>query len=62
MSTPARTPSLAALGIENTNINTAPGVQLDDKQKVLVGSVLDVSLPFVTPPKWSGFQMELMLR
>lgn len=30
------------LGIENTNINTASGVTLDDTQKTLVGSVLDV--------------------
>lgn len=30
------------LGIENTNIKTASGVSLDDHQKTLVGSVLDV--------------------
>jgi hypothetical protein len=30
------------LGIENTNIKTAPGVDLSSEQKVLVGSVLDV--------------------
>lgn len=30
------------LGIENTNIKTAPGVTLDEQQKTLVGSVLDV--------------------
>lgn len=32
------------LGIENTNIKTAPGVTLDEQQKTLVGSVLDVRL------------------
>ncbi len=31
------------LGIENTNIKTAPGVELSSEQKVIVGSVLDVS-------------------
>lgn len=30
------------LGIENTNIKTASGVTLDETQKTLVGSVLDV--------------------
>lgn len=30
------------LGIENTNIKTASGVTLDDTQKTLVGSVLDL--------------------
>lgn len=30
------------LKIENTNINTAPGVDLSDRQKTLVGSVLDL--------------------
>ncbi|KAA6414394.1 MAG: hypothetical protein FRX48_01143 [Lasallia pustulata] len=30
------------LGIENTNINTAPGVSLDEHQKTIVGSVLDL--------------------
>ncbi|KAI4135986.1 MAG: hypothetical protein LQ347_000163 [Umbilicaria vellea] len=30
------------LGIENTNIKTASGVSLDDHQKTLVGSVLDL--------------------
>lgn len=32
------------LNIENTNIKTASGVSLDDNQKTLVGSVLDVSI------------------
>jgi len=31
------------LDIYNTNIRTAPGVVLDDRQKTIVGSVLDVS-------------------
>ena len=35
------------LNIENTNIKTASGVSLDDHQKTLVGSVLDVSFPVV---------------
>ncbi|MCJ1225880.1 hypothetical protein MMC12_002529 [Toensbergia leucococca] len=30
------------LGIENTNIKTASGVSLDDNQKTLVGSILDL--------------------
>lgn len=30
------------LNIENTNIKTAPGVELDEHQRTLVGSVLDV--------------------
>ncbi|KAI4282869.1 MAG: hypothetical protein L6R38_002629 [Xanthoria sp. 2 TBL-2021] len=30
------------LGIENTNIKTAPGVTLDEQQKTLVGCVLDL--------------------
>jgi hypothetical protein len=30
------------IGIQNTNINTAPGVELSWEQKVIVGSVLDV--------------------
>ncbi|KAM0136038.1 hypothetical protein ACHAP3_004657 [Botrytis cinerea] len=32
----------AELGIQNTNIQTAPGVELNRKQKVIVGSVLDL--------------------
>jgi hypothetical protein len=36
-------PSTSELGIENTNIKTATGVELNDQQKVIVGSVLDVS-------------------
>ena len=34
---------MSDLNIENTNIKTASGVSLDDQQKTLVGSVLDVS-------------------
>ena len=34
--------SFADLGIENTDIKTASGVELSSQQKVLVGSVLDV--------------------
>ena len=33
---------MSDLNIENTNIKTASGVSLDDTQKTLVGSVLDV--------------------
>lgn len=36
-------PSAIDLGIENTDIETAPGVELSSEQKVIVGSVLDVS-------------------
>jgi hypothetical protein len=36
------TPSASDLGIES-NINTATGVSLSSQQKVIVGSVLDVS-------------------
>ena len=35
------------LGIESSDFIVAPGVELNDKQRVLVGSVLDVSLVFV---------------
>lgn len=35
--------SMSDLNIENTNIKTASGVSLDDHQKTLVGSILDVS-------------------
>lgn len=37
--------SFADLGIENTDIKTAVGVNLSSDQKVIVGSVLDVSSP-----------------
>lgn len=32
----------SGLNIENTNIKTAPGVTLEEQQKTLVGSVLDL--------------------
>ncbi|MCJ1470260.1 hypothetical protein MMC07_008905 [Pseudocyphellaria aurata] len=32
----------AELGIENTNIKTAPGVTLDETQRTIVGSILDL--------------------
>lgn len=39
------TPSASELGIESINdIQTAPGVELNEHQRVLVGSVLDVSI------------------
>lgn len=38
----AGTEGFSELGIENTNVHTAPGVELNQKQKVVVGSVLDV--------------------
>lgn len=34
---------IADLGIENTDLKTSPGVELDDTQKLLTCSVLDVS-------------------
>ena len=51
--------SFSSLGIQNTNIETAPGVTLTDKQKVIVGSMLDVSRPFLSrsrhgPPNFTG--------
>jgi len=39
-------PSTSELGIENTNVKTAAGVELSAQQKLLVGSVLDVSHTF----------------
>ncbi|KAI9841373.1 MAG: hypothetical protein M1837_000756 [Sclerophora amabilis] len=35
-------PNAASVGIENTNISTAPGIELDEQQHTLVGSVLDL--------------------
>lgn len=35
-------PSIASLGIRNSNINEADGVKLSEKQKVIVGGVLDL--------------------
>ena len=48
-STSGSTPSFESLRIKNSNINTAPGVQLSDRQKVVVGSVLDVCFPTTLP-------------
>lgn len=39
----ASAPTGNELGIENTNVKTAAGVELSAQQKLLVGSVLDVS-------------------
>lgn len=39
-----KAPSTNDLGIENTDIKTATGVELSQYQKVIVGSVLDVYL------------------
>jgi hypothetical protein len=44
-STDNSAPDFKELGIENTNIKTDSGVDLSGNQKVLVGSVLDVSQP-----------------
>jgi hypothetical protein len=42
----ASAPSFSSIGIKRTDIQTAPGVNLSEQQKVLVGSVLDVrSIP-----------------
>lgn len=47
-------PAVSDLNIENTNIKAASGVSLDEHQKTLVGSVLDVSYHF-------GFSMVMYL-
>lgn len=39
---PAGSHTFSSLDIKNTTINTAPGVELTEKQKVTIGSVLDV--------------------
>lgn len=39
---------LSEYEIENTEIKTAPGVTLSDAQKLLTGSILDVSLQLRT--------------
>ena len=36
--------NFAEYGVENTQINTAPGVGLSERQQLLTGSVLDVSM------------------
>lgn len=38
----ANAPSFSSIGIKRTNIESAPGVNLSEQQKVIVGSVLDV--------------------
>ena len=40
--------AMSDLNIENTNIKTASGVTIDDTQKTLIGSVLDVLSPSPT--------------
>jgi hypothetical protein len=45
MSTSTSIPSESSLGIESTNIQTAPGVELNPQQRIIVGSVLDVRTP-----------------
>jgi hypothetical protein len=42
MSSSANTSQYGELKVENTNINTAPGVDLSSTQKTLLGSVLDL--------------------
>ncbi|KAJ0123885.1 hypothetical protein J7T55_012356 [Diaporthe amygdali] len=38
----ANAPSFSSIGIKRTNIESAPGVNLSEQQKVIVGSVLDL--------------------
>jgi hypothetical protein len=45
------------LGIENTNIKTAPGVDLSAEQKVIVGSVLDVT---ILPIKFNALVLNII--
>jgi hypothetical protein len=45
MSSTSSAASAADLGIESQDIKTAPGVDLDKRKTVLVGSVLDVGSP-----------------
>ena len=42
MATSVTSQSAADLKIENTNIESAPGVELTEHQRLVVGSVLDV--------------------
>jgi hypothetical protein len=53
MSTNTSIPSESSLGIESTNIQTASGVELNQQQRIIVGSVLDVhtSRPPLPPIK-----------
>lgn len=51
----ASAPSFSSIGVKRTNIETAPGVNLSEQQKVLVGSVLDVSFVLICgilPSAW----------
>ena len=41
-------PTFESIGIKNTAINTAPDVTLSSHQKVLVGSILDVTSSHLT--------------
>ena len=43
MNTSTSAPSTSSLGIESTDIQTAAGVELNTQQRVIIGSVLDVS-------------------
>ena len=36
--------------MKNTNLNEGPGVKLNDQQKLVVASVLDVSRPLLPTP------------
>jgi hypothetical protein len=45
MSTNTSIPSESSLGIESTDIQTASGVELNQQQRIIVGSVLDVCIP-----------------
>lgn len=39
---PADVPTFSQLGVKHSNINCATGVELSERQKICVGSVLDV--------------------
>ena len=41
--TGAQATSLSSANIRNTDVHTNPGVDLNDQQKLVVGSILDVS-------------------
>jgi len=41
-SSSSSSPDFAQYGIENTTLNTAPGVSLSDSQKLITGSILDL--------------------
>lgn len=42
-------PTFESIGVKNTTINTAADVTLTPHQKVLVGSILDVTSSHLTP-------------